>query len=632
MTRIRAFVVGVAKHAEPSYDLQGPEESAMRVADWLLGLADVQLELHLFLSKGAALTTAIAAAVAAGAADKRVIFYGTTGYGAVDAFARLGIGQGIRHGTRLFVYWSGHGETCSSTDDRIFMCGDYEDGLPNRVFNASAFLRRMRSIGYSFKDELMLADVCAPFKLPAPTPPEKLEKIDTPQVSCFASRAGTYAPTPEAGGKFTDTALQVLAAEKGYPADLECVAKRIAEALDMPDGPVVRLMTSNGHSVSEQLIGGQSVAGPAYLDSATDLLRRLDVADTEVRFHYERTAIAMKFATLPGGAKRRDVLSHLCDLYEDVDLMPFGLLQFMLRLSRVKDYGNEIANWLDAEAPGQQSARDTVHRLLIEERRHKVILFVVEEKDGALDSVRPCLCEIDGSLRVDHRFASVVTRCKDWAELVAVVQRTLDEFREGEDLPDLEVHFAVDVPLLDQPFHNIPLKEGGETIGALVPVFLRHRTRLLTYEPNRFNNWQAYAATLRTKGRGDLTWVRIEPKLPLPEEHGMCYAGFALPHPSANAASRAPQKRILDRLLKLGTSVLYVSHDTPPGVGWDTVGDWLGKLTAGLAQVDGFAKVFYDRRVRGSDLAVSASLLWDDPHCNPFPPSYGTSDNELKTS
>jgi hypothetical protein len=630
MTRVRAFVVGIDKYDEPGWDVSGPVASAMLVADWLLGLENVELDLHLFLSKGTVLTSGIVSALESG----RLTFHDGARHADIEAFVRLDLPTVTEDGAHLFAFWSGHGVTCPSTGDRVFMCSDFQEKLQQRVFNASAFLRRARTADYAaFRTEVMLADVCGVFRVRDQVLFEQLEQreqINVPQFSCFSGRQGNYASTAEGGGQFTVTALRILAGDDAYPVDLKELASRFDSAFDGPSHPAMRLLTSTDDASWEPSVGrcASHLASLPFFDSALALFRRLDVSDDDYRYHYGRTAVAMGFPTLPRESGAREVLAHLCDLRDgDIGHMPYGLVQFMLRLSQVTKYNEDITNWLSDEAPEQQSVRAKVRQLLDAEQQRKILLFVVGQNKGVIDSIQPFLCRIDGSLNPQHKFSSVVTPCKDWAAFEVVVQETLVEFRDGDSLPNLEVHFAVDPPLLDRPFHRVLLEEGGEPISALAPVILRHRTRLFTQDQDWLDKWTAYASMLRTKQHDDLRWVRVEPELPLPEVAGMCYTGFTLPHPAGAAASFEPQKRILNRLLSLGAPVIYVRHGAPMNECWDLVGAKLDQLTTGLSQFDSFTKVFHNDRVRGDVYAMEASLIWDDPETNPFTPTYGTSDD-----
>lgn len=626
MTVVRAMVVGIDHYDYPGWSLSGPVAAAMRVARWLLALPGVALELHLFLSKGSILENELAAALEAG----RLVFHEDTTHATIDTFTRTVLPRDVKAGAHLFVFWSGHGGTSRSAKDRVFMCSDFQEALEHRVFNASNFLQLARTAPFSaFASELLLADACGTYESLKVFQKEEHHEGDTPQLAYFASPEGGYANTEMAGGRFTDTALQVLGRAGAYPADVEALAGQLKSAFAAFDGPAFRLVTVGGRENSECIVGRSVVHAPSlpYLEEAMQLFEELDIVDDDYRIHYERTAAAMGFPTVPVAAGAQEVLAHLCDLRDgNVGQMPLGLMQFMLRLAQEKKFKAGIMGWFDRVAPGQRNSRAKVGKILHVERQRKVMLFIVGECRGEIHSLEPYLCRIDGSPNPDHTFPNGMRECRGWEQLVLAVQEILTEFCHNGRLPNLAVHFAVDTPLLDRPFHRIPLEPGGRPVSELAPVVLRHRSRILSHDSDWIENWTAYARMLRAKAPADLKWVEIGPVFPLPADQGMCFTGFSLPHPGDTGKSNQEEKQVLDQLLNLGAPVLYVRHMAPHDERYDLVCSTLEMVTADLKNFDAFAKVFFQHRQRGEVVASNASLLWDDPDTNPFTPSYGVSD------
>jgi vWA-MoxR associated protein C-terminal domain len=198
------------------------------------------------------------------------------------------------------------------------------------------------------------------------------------------------------------------------------------------------------------------------------------------------------------------------------------------------------------------------------------------------------------------------------------MQELLTEFVVDGALEKLEIQFLADPPLFDAPFHSIPLTPGGPAIGEQAVVILRHRRRVLSSDSQLQNDWKNYAAVLRSAVPKEMTWLKIESGTPLPAKKGPCFAAFVLVPAHEGGKPCDKEKRLLFRLLALGAPCLFWAHALPEGANWETVERALIGLLRDLSIIDGFPNKFREERLRGSELATHASILWDDPLAKPF--------------
>jgi hypothetical protein len=622
------MVVGIDHYEQPGWNVEGPVMAAQVVVGWLLELTGVDLELNVFLSEGAVLDAHLQEQYDQG----RFRLHRNTNKDTLDRFIRRDLPIGVEPDTHLFVYWSGHGGTCSTLNHRLFVCSDCCDELPNRYLDATNFRRLLRTPRYSaFCSQIILADVCGTFEPRSQLELENfVEQDNIPQLAYFAAPEGSYAESMAAGGVFTPTVLQVLRAAGGYPKDLNRLAPALEHAFDAISAARLRIAAWRDQDQSEIVVGASrraDAAGPPFLASALALLQELDIVERIYRVHYERTMADLGIPPQPSGTELRDILIELCTLRDpEPGHMTFGLIQFMMRLAEQFDFADPIGNWLESQAPHRLRSRQAVRDLLVSENLVRALLIVVREERGEIVSMRPYLCRADGSLAAQSPFESKETPCHGWDEFVAAVQAVLAGFVVDGMLPNLQIQFAVDTNLLDRPFHQIPVSPGGDLLGRMCVVVLRHRPRLLTPDMRWKSKWAQYADTLRSQSPEELRWIQIDTSRPLPLEKAMCFTGFVLPHPAPSAASRETEKRAIQRLLLLGSPVLYVRYAAPEDGRWERVSTWLESLTSSLPHFEAFVDTFQDVRTSGSDDGEQAGLLWDDPRSNPFAPIVGAND------
>ena len=631
MKRVRAFVVGIDRYAQPGWDVEGPGRAAMAVARWLLALPDIELRLDLFLDAEAVLDADLTASLV----RPGVTLHRATDAATLDEFARITLPAGSAPGTRLLVFWSGHGFTSEATSDRIFLCGNYRVGLGQREFNAGNFLRLLRTTPFAvFDRQTLLADVCGVYRQPFNVTIESHKQLGAPppQLVYFATPEGDYAKSATAGGVFTETALGVLAAMQADWDDHDALSAHLEVAFKAVGTTPFRIAGwRNQQAILESSVGSlRAEAGSRLLHSALALLTGLDVVERIFRPHFLRVVAELG---MPELAQAQGIVGALRELslLRDGDLerrVPHGLLQLMMRLAREPGLGTAIDAWLDREAGEQRPSRREIAAALAVEDRQKTLLIEVLMQDATREiaGFDAFLCSADGQRVNDRRFET--RHVRGWDEFVAALQALFADFTEGGSLNNLQIQFAVDTPLFDRPFHRIPIAPGGEEIGAEVVVVLRHRPRLRRSDESVYRNWRDFAELLRRVPPGQLKWVQVEGNPPVPEQKGPYFAAFSLPHPGGPtpAPSCLRELQVLQRLLRLGAPVLYVRHEAPADGVWQGVGTTLGEMMTTLRHLDAFAESFRDARTRGSPHAEQATLLWDDPLFNPFTSSRGVDD------
>ncbi|OMS41616.1 hypothetical protein AQ742_07985 [Burkholderia pseudomallei] len=604
MTTIRAMVVGIGRYEQAGWDVDGPLAVASDVAGWLLGLKGVTLQLDLFVDADAALSADLIAVED----GKRLTVHRETSATELNRFAREHLPLGVQPGTELFFFWSGHGMICDTSDHRVFACGDYREGRQDAFFNASNFVRFLRTSAFSaFSNQIVLADVCGVYKHQAQVTLEHLSQFKRPQVVRYASLVGDTAKTAAAGGTFVKTVLAVLGATPGYPHDLAKLEEDFHAAG----------LRIDAQTVADAAGLGVDGSRAALFESAWNLLRGLD-AHAFFRRHYERTV-----ADLGVPARAHDLtsaLQDLCEMRDDKGAVPHGLMQFMMRLATVPALSAPIKNWLDIEAKDQPHSRQEIADKLAREGLQRLLLVEVRQEGGEIVGLRPYLCCTDGSFDQSHRFDERPVR--GWMAFEAAMHAILTEVAPHFSLDEMQIQFVIDLPLLGRPFHRVPTPDGS-LLGQHARVVLRDRGRVFSSNPKTLKKWAEYASSLRGRKPAEVQWIRIDDGPNIPPEQGLCFAGFSLPHP-VEGVPPARGKEVLRRVLNLGVPFLYIRHQPPSAPGeWGDVAHALQTLSGGLGNLEDFVEKFHDARLHGAEDALEASLLWDDPSFNPFTNAHG---------
>jgi hypothetical protein len=628
VNHIRALIVGIEQYDHAGWDVEGPCAGALAAARWLLGLKNTTLRMDLFLRPKQALPGADTQALQ----QPSVTLHSDADWESVDRFVRTKLALGCPAGSKLFVFWSGHGYTSVSSNDRFFFCRDYDIALPNRAFNGSNFLRMLRTAPFScFDNQIFMADVCGVYDKPTSDTHEAHAQLATHQLAYFATPEGSYANSFTAGGMFTQTALDVLASLGDGWADHDALSDGLAHAFAQVGATPFRIAgLRDQHETTDSLVGRVSPqTGNAIFQSAHKLLSGLDVVEHVFRPHYLRTVADLG---VPELARAQGLVGGLLELSSMRDAnfkqpVPHGLMQFLMRMAQEPALAQPISDWLDVEARDQRNSRNEVAGKLREEALQKILMIEVQISPlrREIASFEPFLCHGNGSFVEGRAFAKQAVG--SWDELTTGLQDLFAQFAEGGSFSNLQIHFLVDPPLFDRPFHRIPIAPGGLPIGEETVVVLRHRQRMLSADVGLRKKWSAYAEALRTVAPAKLKWLQVEAgNALLPMKEGLCFAAFSLPHANAGLSSCDHEKQVLHKLLKLGTPCIYLPHTSPHGADWKPVRSGLTKLLKTLPQLNAFVDKFHDERTRGSPLACDATLLWDDPLSNPFMPTQGAND------
>ena len=617
MTAVRAFVVGIDRYECPDWTVRGPAMAAQTVAHWLLGLPDITLELDLFLGTDDPIDPVLAQAHD----HKNLRLHRSATAETFKKFTRKTLLEAVEPGTRLFIYWCGHGVTCGASGDRVLMCEDFDVGFEDNVFNASDMLKRLRTFAYSVFDlQLMLVDACGNFSSTLGLNPiNHIDQGHTLQLSYLASQPGKDTKTPADGGTFTKTALEVLAGFGGYPADLDALDERLHAAYKALASEPFRILSLGTGANRDRWSGPPDQPDlKRHLHAALQLMSEHDIIKTQCRVQYERTVADFG---QPAVAKANDIAGMLEDLSEIGNrIMPGeisdALLQFMERLAAMPQLGEIINAWLAQQAPGKEPSRAAIRHKLKLETLGKTLLIVVRDEAGDIAAMRPYLCLSDGSF--DESFKRDEVPCSGWSALVAQVQDVLKHFEVNGMLSNLQVQFVVDPPLLDYPFHRIATSTGLE-LGSMVPVVLRYRWRLQGNHVPLRKLWMDFTNALTSQDFKSVAWLCIDNKEELPVTKGLCFAKFSVPPSAGKRSGASSPKQVILRMLMKGAPVVYVPHADPVNGQWEQVESALKTMSQEPAHFDTFVQTFQQARLGGNRHASDAVLFWDDPRFNPFP-------------
>jgi WD40 repeat protein len=253
MTTTYALLVGIEKYdIDPGFDVPGPCAFAIELAKWLLSRNTPAGNIFMFLEplESAPLEDEIRALQKAGLSIERS--------GALDtikAFWQFRLPKLGGSGARFFFYWCGHGYAAAD-GSRLFLCRDYQDTdfLRDRVFDASGFIRLLRSPDFHFADHLLLADVCAK---PEEYAGQLAPRIPVPTHSSGARQVWIFATTEGASsyGQFTSVILRILKTYVTWPAQGEFVSRVLSSCRESGIDPFLGVHGFDGNSDISLLLG-----------------------------------------------------------------------------------------------------------------------------------------------------------------------------------------------------------------------------------------------------------------------------------------------------------------------------------------------------------------------------------------
>jgi NTP-dependent ternary conflict system VMAP-like protein/caspase domain-containing protein len=614
MNDVYAFVVGIDRYDEPKWTIPGPCVNALAVTEWLLAMLVPPENIFLFLDPGEGLDGRIDQI-----AGKKVVVNRSASWGVIDTFWRTELRKKRNADSRLLVYWSGHG--FARTDkSRIFICRDYTAAaLRNRIFNGSMFLDHLRSPEYQFfGEQIFLADACATYtnlKFTDTTEaPDKVVDVAS-QVAYFATPIGKYAAGENGTGVFTNVVLGVLKKFKSWPGRA-AFSQKMRDAFATESQVPYRVGGFDAQGdILDSIVGYDS--GRHLFDSLCALLKAFELSDDVYRLHYLRTASDLG---IPELAKEQDLPAMLRALTKfTVDSsaeVPFGLLQFLMRVSEETGLAEPIKGWIEEHAAGHGNVLANVRRKLDVERAVKILLVEVSNDDqGGIQSYEVYVRGHDLVPVPDIAYPQ--RPVKDWEDFCAKMLTDIRDLEERHSITDFEIHFIVDSPLFDLPFHSIR-RASGTALGDDHIVVLRQRMRARHRNQVRDGKWRRYAEALRPRPPSELKLVPV-PSVGnlLPGEKGICYFSTVLPPAPAGGPANTAKKQTLQRILNNGVPYLLWMHCLPGADGWQEMEGSFTSWLRQLASLDRFPAAVTDRRGE-NPLASQVTLLWDDPQFNPF--------------
>jgi hypothetical protein len=233
------LLVGVERYAMAGQDLIGPADQVFKIADHMIasGLAPPG-NISLFANASSRRSGELQSRFSSGLARLQtsgVQFLGAPESEPLDRFCRAALPSNRPVGSRLFVFWAGHGLT-HATGRRICFCSDYEPRLRTRVFDTRRFLDFIHR--EPFEQQLHFFDICAnydsrfPIELTQEVQPDR-HAVD--QSVFFSAREGDYAANDASAASFSATVLDTMSRQDPWSGGfasalvlaLQSVGKRI---------------------------------------------------------------------------------------------------------------------------------------------------------------------------------------------------------------------------------------------------------------------------------------------------------------------------------------------------------------------------------------------------------------------
>lgn len=597
----RAVIVGIGSYAEPHWRyIAPPVQNAIAMARWALGAGFAPHDIFLFLS---------------GAED-----------GAAEDLAQLGVSiqdanqplidafilrdLALTEGSAdLFFYWSGHGITHTG-GQRLLFCADYTSLVINRVFNASLFLRDLRTEKYAcFQRALVLADVCGNYSDNPVRPPawEPDEQHNAEQMVYFAAPEGDYAVAGTGEGAFSNTALQVLRRFQSFPPDLEQFGRQLNVDLDRSNSPRYRIHHQSRQAEHSRYVGAGRPSADHAGDRLVELLVERDPGDALLRQHYRATAAAIgnpRLLSVVNGAT--GMVRELNSLQDQTGIPTHGLIQFVLRLCADAALRPVLEDWLNQHARPDAKRRE-MDRLAVESERKLLIIDVEADLVGNLVAFTPLLRHRDfRKVEVELHGRLPIA---DWSTLETALAALLRQLEQQSLADDIELHIIAGLELFDRAFHQLAGPNAGRRLGQVFGVALHYRPRFLRRPSPEKRKWIERASPLDTATPATLEWMRIVRDRDLPLEPGLCFASF----PVLTGAPPGGGREILSRLLQLGAPYVYWRHDADE----TDCQEALTRVLRALPTLADMPDRLRDLRI-ASSTSGWGSLLWDGPAFRPF--------------
>jgi hypothetical protein len=615
MNDIVAFVVGIEKYDQPSWDVPGPCRNALEIAKYLIGIGAKPANIFLFANEktGAESPTACEQEIAE-LKTRGVKYELPTRENIDNYFNRLM--QNRDANSRLFFYWSGHGFT-DKEDNYIFICADYSSRVfKGKVFDATHRLLRLRSVQFkSFSQQIFLADVCA--KEAEVEFGMDRDVLDGPnrrarQLAFFATRHGDYSR-----GAFSAVALKLLKSMPQWP-ELNQLSDSLWQALksDAHLEPLMVSSFSQEKKILNESVGqprGDGIAEKVYGLLSGVALRR------EYRDYYAATMSDLGMREASGKPDLWRMIHDLSDLqYGSAHHLPYGLVQFLVRVSRDPDAGPAIDLWIKQNAALiHKHYLTSIEETLATEQAEKILVFEVENDLSEPTKLSWFVCSRDNSTL---SAAEPEQDVKDWTDLGEKVMTVVDRL-ENQGTTIAEIHFAVESTLFDRDFHRIS-RPNAACLGEQYIVVLRHLSRVYKSKASPVRKtWEGWATALRGVQPAEVKRIRIPPDRNnlsrlFEDGKGLCYAGFIFACPTdALPTERDVMKRLVELM---GVPYLFWLQRAPKE---EWASDLDCQLERWLAEGNGlgqFPSTLREKRAGAEEFASYGALLWDDPNFLPF--------------
>lgn len=626
MDDLFALLVGIDNYdQDPRWKMAGPCADAVAMAKWLLTL-DPRPRIVLFLDPivvGAAQAgpavpndSGLEAEIAALEAEENVTVHRSATAKAIEDFWLDELPE--QNARKLLVFWSGHGavKVRDASRERVMFCRDYRSPPGRGVFNASNFLNVLLGGPYGrFRQQLFLADVCGTYSQAELSIPEVNFQAGQPagnveQAAFYATAEGTYARSSDARGEFTKLLLKVLGQSNRWIDPLE-LSPLLDQALQGEGQRPYRVY----HGENE--IG---VARSPLLQEIFQTLDGLGQASSVFRPYYLQT---ISGSGMPEPAQESGLRGMLQELFlfkfgAGAGSVPRAVLEFLVRLEG--DSRLRAAAMRCLELCEQQCEQATLKQIMLEieqERSSRILLVEVQSGPGGIAGFKPGLWRRDGKPVPGVTLKPPSEAIRNWNQFSAAIERTVNQAVAGFR-GKLEIYFVTDAAAFGHEFHAIPF--AGSALGAKYAVLVSYR------QPHRsgFERqwWEENARALKSTKPDQVRLLPIDadPR-EIPEDSGFCYAKFALVPPAEQGTLPGrPHPGLQQIRLYLETGFPYAVwlHMEPDNGDWGKLKEYLERTLRSLASITKLPEKLTEQRAHRRRLALSASLLWDDPDLEPF--------------
>ncbi len=629
MNNVCAVIVGIDNYDQQDWSILGPCNNALAITDWLLGIDIPPNKTVLILDT----TNQAHHGVSKKYKEMGVDVRDCAEQHKIDKFFRTELKEWSDSHDRLFLFWSGHGFVEEQQGTRILACRDYKyPTLIDRTLDFSSVTRILRSEDYKgFEEQIFLVDACGEHLahvVANPIPFRTSITSGTKQLLIYASQEGELAWGENNRGIFTELALSVLKTIGGWPRELNDLSNAMLEASKKIKQTIsMSCENTHGNNWRERFDPPHEDNNIPYVNSLYPLLNGAAVSESRFIRHYRQTVSGLGMPRLFGAKGGiNGMISELASLNgsEPELYVPEGLLQFLVRLSEEEELTKPINAWLAKFAKKQNQVLATLREKIAEEKLRK-FLFVDVEHDLNSDISGFKLFLFNRELMDVPGITFEKHKVQGWEEFSCVLRddlQNLVSILQDRDLSgDIEIHFVVDPPLFDFPFHTI-LTENKVSLGSQYIVILRCGDRIRRQIPITLKVWREYDKVLRSTKLSEIKVILIPPtgrseNNELPKDKGLCYMNFIVTTKAGTRSENRIGKETIRRLLTKGTPYLLLNDLAAfknLGETEKKFRNWLGEI----GTLNEFPDQLAMERTQEDKFACQATLLWDDPELNPF--------------